>query len=259
MIVGFDANRAFARAAKSCDAGFGANPAGLVFRHTFVRRLLELFPAGAWVLDLGCGSGEDALALASRGRRVVGTDPAPRTIAIAREQAAAHSLAEPALRFEVLAAESVAALEGPFDGAYSDFGALNSADLEAVGRALAAALRPGAPVLLSLTGPWPLPAIAARALTGVGESRRGSEPQVAGVPVATSYPTPREAREALGPCFAWRGGFALGVLMPGPAQAGFAARSPQAFGLLAMLESVCRGWPLLRALGDHYVLEGVRR
>jgi SAM-dependent methyltransferase len=257
--VSAGAARAFDRAAERGDAGFGTNPAGLVFRHTFERRLLGLLPAGARVLDLGCGSGEDAIAMASRGRRVVGIDPSPRRIERAREKAAAHGLAEPALRFGVLAAESVAEIDGPFDGAYSDFGALNRADLAVVGRALAGALRPGAPVLLSLMGPWPLPAAVARALTGMGESRRGSEPRLADLPVAATYPSPREAREALGPAFVWRGGFALGVLLPGPAQAGFAERNPQVFGLLAMLESVCRGWPLLRALGDYHVLEGVRR
>jgi hypothetical protein len=34
---------------------------------------------------------------------------------------------------------------------------------------------------------------------------------------------------------------------------------PQAFGVLAALEGCLRGWPLLRDLGDHYVLEGARR
>jgi hypothetical protein len=32
-----------------------------------------------------------------------------------------------------------------------------------------------------------------------------------------------------------------------------------AFGLLAALEGVVRTWPVLRGLGDHLVLEGVRR
>jgi SAM-dependent methyltransferase len=257
--VSAGAARPFDRAANTDDPGSGTNPAGLVFRHVFEGRLLRLFPEGARVLDLGCGSGEDAIALASRGRHVVGIDPSPRRIEQARETAATYGLAEPALAFAVLAAESVAEIDGPFDGAYSDFGALGGADLGAVGRALAGALRPGAPVLFSLVGPWPLPAIVARALTGVGESRRGSEPRLGDVPVATPCTSPREAREALGTAFEWHGGFALGVLLPGPAQAGFAARNPQAFGLLAMLESVCRGWPLLRALGDHNAIEGTRR
>ena len=44
------------------------------------------------VLDVGCGSGENALYLASLGRRVLGVDAAPTAIARAREKAAARDL-----------------------------------------------------------------------------------------------------------------------------------------------------------------------
>jgi SAM-dependent methyltransferase len=42
------------------------------------------------VLDVGCGTGENALYLASLGRRVLGVDAAPTAIARAREKAAAR-------------------------------------------------------------------------------------------------------------------------------------------------------------------------
>lgn len=241
------------------DDADGPDPVSLVFRHTIERRLLELFPTGARVLALGCGGGELALELAARGRRVVGIDPSPPLIALARENATARGFAEPGVRFEARALESLADVEGPFDGAFSGPGALERSDLGAVGWALADALRPGARVLLSLLGPWPLPAIAARALTGAGESRRASAPDPNGLAAFAACPSPREAREALGPAFTWRDGFALGVLLPGPGDAAFAERHPQTFGLLAMLESLCRGWPLLRDLGDQNVIEGWRR
>jgi hypothetical protein len=66
-------------------------------------------------------------------------------------------------------------------------------------------------------------------------------------------------RRELGPEFEWSAGAALGVLLPGPEHAAWAARHPQAFALLAMAEGMLRGWPLLRALGDHNLLEGRRR
>lgn len=44
------------------------------------------------VLDVGCGTGENALHLASLGRRVLGIDGAPTAIARAREKAAARGL-----------------------------------------------------------------------------------------------------------------------------------------------------------------------
>jgi hypothetical protein len=116
----------------------------------------------------------------------------------------------------------------PFDAAYAAPGALDGADLEALGRSLAAALRPGAPVLLCV-------------------KRRRSGAGRAGL---------REARVRLGPGFAWSASFGLGVLLPGPE---WARRHPQAFGILAALESVVRRRPVFRALGDYAALEGSRR
>ena len=248
---------AFDREAEVYDDGFGRNPVGLVFRHVFQERLRRLVPSGARLLDLGCGTGEDARAFASLGYAVHAIDAAPAMIERARAKSAGFP--EGRLRFERRAVEDVAGAGEGFDGAYSDFGALNCADLGALGAGLARALRPGAPVLLSLMGRWPLPEIAERALTGRGVARGRSAPQIAGLPVRVEYPTPAEARARLGPAFEWSGGFALGVLVPGPGHAPWVSRNPQAFGFLAMLEGFVRGLPVLRELGDHVVLEGRRR
>jgi ubiquinone/menaquinone biosynthesis C-methylase UbiE len=251
--------RAFDRAAEGYDAGFGTNPAGLLFRDVFQRRLLERVPSGARVLDLGCGTGEDALFLAEQGRRVHAVDVSGAMVRRCLDKAAARGLGPERLRAELLSAEHVDALRGPFDAAYSDFGALNCADLPAVGRALARVLKPGAPVLLSLMPPRPLPATMVRLLTGRGEPRGRSDPRVGGIAVPVSHPTARAVRAAFGAAFAWHRCFALGALTPGPEHGGWACRHPQAFAALAALEGLVRAWPLVRGAGDHLVLEGARR
>jgi SAM-dependent methyltransferase len=54
------------------------------------------------VLDVGCGTGENALHLAGRGLRVMGVDAAPTAIARAREKAGARGLTVPFLVADAL-------------------------------------------------------------------------------------------------------------------------------------------------------------
>ena len=73
-----------------------------------VERLAEEGAFTGSLIDLGCGTGENALYLAARGLKVTGVDAAPTAIARAREKAAARGLtatflvAVCGLRFAVL-------------------------------------------------------------------------------------------------------------------------------------------------------------
>jgi hypothetical protein len=159
-----------------------------------------------------------------------------------------RALFPPGLRvLEVKGGEvAPAAADGPLDAAWAGPGALDGAPLASLGRRLALALRPGSPVLLCVGNARPLPVLLARALTGQGRRPPAS-------------PSLREVREALGPAFEWRRASALGVFLPAPGEAAWAAANPQLFGLLAAAERLVRDWPVLRGLGTLAVLEGVRR
>jgi len=67
-----------------------------------VVRLLEDGDLVGEVLDVGCGTGENALFLASRGRRVVGVDASAAALDLARGKALARGLAVPFLLGDAL-------------------------------------------------------------------------------------------------------------------------------------------------------------
>jgi SAM-dependent methyltransferase len=238
------------------DAEVGPNPVGLYFRHVVQERLRPLFSPGARVLDLGCGTGEDAFFLASQGVDVHGIDVSPAMIDKAREKAENRAAPRGSVQFEVRAAEDLDSMEGVFDGAYSNFGALNGTSLSAVGRALRSRLRPGAPLALCVIGSRPFPGRAEEALTG--RPVRSPEARVGGRSVAAPGLSWIDLREGLGPGFSWGSYAALGVLVPAPCHADWARRNPIAFGLLAGAERVVREWPVARDYGHHLLAFGAR-
>lgn len=109
-------------------------PRGRAQREQVWRELDPLFGPGDRILDLGCGTGDDAVHLASRGVEVLGIDSAPRMVEIARARA---------VDARQMAIEELSKLTGEFDGALSNFGALNCvANLGHVSEALARLVRP---------------------------------------------------------------------------------------------------------------------
>src|SRR5271154_4792276 len=78
------------------------------------RHIDPLFQAGETVLDLGCGTGEDALHLAAAGVRVRAFDKSSEMVRIASERGVEAS---------VLPIEQIGELTGTYDGVISNFGA----------------------------------------------------------------------------------------------------------------------------------------
>jgi SAM-dependent methyltransferase len=94
------------------------------------------------VLDVGCGTGENALHLASLGRRVMGVDGSPAAIALARGKAAARGLDVP---FLVADAMALAALRRRFETAIDSglFHVFDREERRAYAHSLTEVLSPG--------------------------------------------------------------------------------------------------------------------
>ena len=120
--------------------------------------LLRAFPQGSTLIELGGGTGEDALFLATEGRGVHVTDGAPAMVAQTRAKARAAGLdgvvTAERVALEELDAWAAARGGAPFDGVFSNFASLNCVtDHASVARGLARVLAPGARALLVVFGP----------------------------------------------------------------------------------------------------------
>lgn len=240
------------------DRSFTAGAIGRRMRAATWRRLDAAFRSGERVLELNCGTGEDAIHLAERGVRVLATDSSPRMLEMTRAKVARAGLGG-LVEVAPLAIEQVAhTAAGRFDGLLSNFGGLNCvSDLSAAARPLAALLRPGARALLCVMGPavpwewgWYLahsePGKALRRLRRGGVPWRG---------LTIRYPSIGETRRAFAPHFAQRRVAAIGTLVPPTYAEAWAARHPRLLAALDRCERRLETVPPLPWLADHYLLE----
>lgn len=285
----------FDTAAASYDRSFTERPVARLLREAVREHLLEAFRPGTQVLELGCGTGEDAVMLARHGIRVTAVDASRAMLEVARKKVTDADVGDRVeLRWLDVAQGALppAPVDGRFDGgrgtanprfdgAFSNFGALNCVeDRRKVAEGLARRLRPGAPALLVVMGPfcpwemaWHLgrlrPGTALRRLrpgreARVGESTGQSEdpPPREGDPrprVRVWYPTPRRLAADFRPWFRRRDTRGLGVVLPPPglspvveARAGLRRR------LAAWDRRLGRRFPGTW-LNDHYLLHLERR
>jgi SAM-dependent methyltransferase len=77
----------FKELAARYDADFTDTAVGRALRRIVWARLEQVFPSPRRILELGCGTGEDAVRLAQAGHDVVATDATPAMLDVAREKA----------------------------------------------------------------------------------------------------------------------------------------------------------------------------
>jgi ubiquinone/menaquinone biosynthesis C-methylase UbiE len=103
-------------------------------------------PAGSALLDVGCGTGNVALAAAARGVEATGVDPSPRLVDLARARAAREGRDA---RFLVGEAGALPLPDGVFDAAVSAFGVIFAPDAAAAVAEMLRVSRPGGTVAMT--------------------------------------------------------------------------------------------------------------
>jgi SAM-dependent methyltransferase len=213
----------------------------------------------ARLLDIGCGTGIDAAYFARRGYNVTAIDASPEMVAHTHHRL--HSLGLGA-RVENLPVEELDRLGAEtYDVIYSNLGPLNCVpDLRAVSRLCAKHLNPNGSLVLSVmarTCPWE---ILFFSFTGQFDQATRRFPQQM-VPVKlengvvwTRYYSPLDFYKFFQGEFRLISYRALNLFLPPP----YLERWYQRAGALARpldwLESQLNSFPVLRNMGDHFLM-----
>lgn len=255
------AGEAFDRIANEYDSIFTHTVVGRLQRRAVWRRAEQTFRRGDRVLELNCGTGEDALFLAHNGISVCACDASAGMIECSRARRLAESPSAQ-VEFRVLATEDLRTLPGDasFDGAFSNFAGLNCIqDLSQTASELARLLRPGAKLLLcfanrfcawetayySLHGPFQ------KALRRFGGS---AEARVGGCRIRVYYPRVKQVLRAFRPTFTLQSVTGIGVAVPPSYLEHWAERHQRLMHACDEMDRVLGRWPGIRAVGDHILI-----
>jgi ubiquinone/menaquinone biosynthesis C-methylase UbiE len=252
----------FDEMAADYDVAFTSTKLGTSLRSMVWNRAYASFASDARILDIGCGTGEDAVHFAKLGHAVCATDVSMAMLEVARQKAK-RAGCEKRIEFRCIPMERLGIeLEGErFDAAFSNFGAVNcTTRLEQVISDISKLLNPGSALLWVVMGkyvPWEWIWFlgrfdgrkAFRRLRQGGTNWRGAR---------ISYPAPAMLERMLRPDFEQISQRALGLLLPPTYASRWLDRWPKTFRALCRVEFSVGRWHRLAALADHYVMEARR-
>jgi ubiquinone/menaquinone biosynthesis C-methylase UbiE len=258
---------AFDSVAADYDGPRGNNALIQDMRREMWHWLDNTFATGSRLIDLGCGTGLDAIRMARLGHYVTATDWSPEMVRRTAERAQREQL-DDRVRALAIGAQELERLgeDATYDGAYSDLGPLNCVpDLARVAGECARLLKPGGALVFTVIGrvcPWEiayylfqgrwgrLKVRFARAFTPVGMNKHT---------IWTHYYEPRRFYRAFERDFSLEHYRGLCLFAPPPYLAWVREKYPRCYESSWRLDRHVAGWPLLRAMGDHFLIVMRRR
>lgn len=229
--------------------------------------LRSTFRAGDHVIELGCGTGDEALMLGAHGCTVFALDPSSEMIRLATRKAAVDGMTEN-VRFFVGSGKDLAnqlTLPGGsgIDGAYASFSLSYEPDLGLVAGQLAPLIKPGGRFIIAFMNKICAVELLAAALLGNFRlaGRRLDTRTLHKVGEYSTLVFPRTTKsvvDALAPHFVLEKVRALPAVLP-PHYANRALRRwPTVLDVLSAVDPYLGSLPIIRSLGDH-ILVRLRR
>lgn len=256
---------AFDPLAATYDDSFTHTKIGQYLREQVHTRLEQHFHTGDHVLELGCGTGEDALRLARRGVHVTATDVSEGMLDILRHKTLGHSL----ISIENLDLRNIGtgvslpnALEA-FDGIFSNFGPMNCLeDWKPLALWLARQVKLGGIVGLGVMSPFCLWEPLWHGLHGDFKTatRRWRKTTLFQADnqtksITVTYPTIRRITRDFSPHFHRTYIQGLGIFLPPSDVFGVIEKRPRLLNVLMNLEKRFGKWGQLALFADHYWIE----
>jgi ubiquinone/menaquinone biosynthesis C-methylase UbiE len=233
---------AFDKLAAEYEAVWSESVIGKAQRVAVWNRINPLFNAGDVVLDVGCGTGTDALHLQSRGLSVYGIDSSPQMIAIAKRRG---------VHAQVCPIEQLEHLDLAVDGILSNFGALNCLEsLASFAFTAARLIRAGGHMALCLFNRVCLWEIAFYLLRGRPSKafRRLKTKATSSIGVTVFYPSCAAITSAFKKNFRLINSYGIGLLIP-PSYVG--CRSAWLIEQLSAIDTHLINRPVFRSVADH--------
>ncbi|MDB6098104.1 MAG: hypothetical protein QOK23_3122 [Gammaproteobacteria bacterium] len=253
---------AFDSVAADYDGPRGNNDQIQAMRNEAWHALDAAFPKSSRLIDLGCGTGLDAIRMAKLGHLVTAVDWSPLMVQRTGERAVREQVAG-RIRAIFLGAHELQRLDGAgqFDGVYSNLGPLNCVpDLADVSRECARLLRPGGTLVFTVIGricPWEIAHYLRRRRWARAIVRFARQPVPVGMnnhTIWTRYYGPREFYRAFSRDFKLEHFRGLCVFAPPPYLTGVREKHPRLHARLWSLDRQFSALPLIRAMGDHFLI-----
>jgi ubiquinone/menaquinone biosynthesis C-methylase UbiE len=257
-----DTRDAFDSVAADYDGPRGNNDLIQDMRSEMWRCLDATFAPGSRLIDLGCGTGLDAIRMAKLGHHVTATDWSPQMVRRTGDRAERGHVTD-RVRAIAVGAHELQRLDGAagYDGAYSNLGPLNCVpELADVTRECARLLKPGGALVFTVIGrfcPWEIAHYLRRRRWARAKVRFARNAVPVGMnkhTIWTRYYGPREFYRTFQQHFSLEHFRGLCVFAPPPYLTWVREKYPNGHAWLWRLDRRVSGWPGIRGMGDHFLI-----